>query len=331
MEKKNKVFLIMFVVVQVILVVGVVGLFIQNISLADTVKQYVASTGNIHEIYDNTKVVEAYKSGNAEGLDEEDKYVLEKASEIINENIKDGMSDYEKEKAIYDWQVAYVAYNNQNLAPISAGDRYSHLPYGVLKYHQAICVGNATTFQLFMDMLGIENQIIHSTEQGEHAWNLVKLDGDWYHSDVTFDGGSNGKPAYSSFNVPDSVKDDGNYPWNHDVIPSAEGTKYCYLANEAKELADIYALPKYIKQQLDKDVQMISFTLKDSKGYTQEVADFIATAFSTGDAEMYTNPTLPIGSKNVYVMSLSSYNDMTGSEESQKIMNKLQEIIDGLQ
>ncbi len=123
------------------------------------------------------------------------------------------------------------------------------------------------------------------------------LDGDWYHSDVTFDGGANGKPAYTNFNVPDSVKDDGSYPWNHEVIPAADGTKYCYLANEAKELKDVYALPKYIKQQLDKGIKTITFTLKNSAGYTQNVADYITSAFANGDGDLYTNPTLPIGSK----------------------------------
>lgn len=332
MEKKNKALIIACVAMQVILIVGVAVLFVQNTKLADTVKQYVASAGDIHDIYDDSKVVEAYQSGKTDGLDEQDKYVLKKAKEVIKENIKDGMTNYEKEKAIYDWQVAYVAYNDQNLAPISSGDQYSHLPYGVLKYRQAICVGNATTFKLFMDLLGIENQIIHSTEEGEHAWNLVKLDGDWYHSDVTFDGGTNGKPAYTNFNVPDSVKDDGSYPWNHEVIPAADGTKYCYLANEAKELKDIYALPKYIKQQLAKGTKTITFTLRDATGYTQNVADYITSAFATGDGELYTNPTLPIGSKSVYVITVDSYNDGGEADEAnQKIIEKLQEIIDGLQ
>lgn len=332
MEKKNKALIIACVAMQVILIVGVAVLFVQNTKLADTVKQYVASAGDIHDIYDDSKVVEAYQSGKTDGLDEQDKYVLKKAKEVIKENIKDGMTNYEKEKAIYDWQVAYVAYNDQNLAPISSGDQYSHLPYGVLKYRQAICVGNATTFKLFMDLLGIENQIIHSTEEGEHAWNLVKLDGDWYHSDVTFDGGTNGKPAYTNFNVPDSVKDDGSYPWNHEVIPAADGVKYCYLANEAKELKDIYVLPKYIKQQLAKGTKTITFTLKDAAGYTQNVADYITSAFATGDGELYTNPTLPIGSKSVYVITVDSYNDGGEADEaSQKIIEKLQEIIDGLQ
>ena len=182
MEKKNKVFIIVCIAMQVTLIVGVAVLFVQNTKLADTVKQYVASAGDIHDIYDDSKVVEAYQSGKTDGLNEQEKYVLEKAKEVIKENIKDGMSDYEKEKAIYDADTETTRnrsgfYNDQNLAPISAGDQYSHLPYGVLKYHQAICVGNATTFKLFMDLLGIENQIIHSRKKGSTPGIWLSLTG----------------------------------------------------------------------------------------------------------------------------------------------------------
>lgn len=63
------------------------------------------------------------------------------------------------------------------------------------------------------DVLGIDSKIIHSTENGEHAWNVVKIDGKWYHLDVTFDGGVD-SPDYAYFNVPDTAKDDDSYPWN---------------------------------------------------------------------------------------------------------------------
>ena len=140
MTKKSKIITGILIGMQGILLVAVAGVFLQNNALADMMKAYVASNGEIHEIYDDTKVVEAYKSGNEEGLDEQDKYVLKQAKKVIDENIKDGMTDYEKEKAIYDWQVAYTAYNDNSLSPIASGDQYSHLPYGVFKYHQAICV-----------------------------------------------------------------------------------------------------------------------------------------------------------------------------------------------
>ena len=72
----------------------------------------------IHEIYDTSKISEAYKTKDTDddkALSAEDAFVLDKASEVISEVIKDDMSDYEKEKAIYDWQVKWVNYQEQNL------------------------------------------------------------------------------------------------------------------------------------------------------------------------------------------------------------------------
>lgn len=331
MTKKAKIFTGVLIGMQVILLIGVVGVFLQNNALADMLKEYAASSGDIHEIYDDTAVVEAYRSGKADGLNEQDKYVLEQAKKVIDENIKDDMTDYEKEKAIYDWQVAYTAYNDSSLAPVTSGDQYSHLPYGVFKYHQAICVGNATTFKLFMDMLDIDCKIIHSTEEGEHAWDLVKLDGEWYHCDVTFDGGGNGKPAYSYFNVPDSVKDDGSYPWDHEEIPAADGTKYCYLAEHAEELADIYDIPEYVKNQLNDGNRRIAFVLKDAKNYNGDVANYIANALNDGTMDLFPGTTMQIGDKTIYTFEAYLPDDGMNGNIDQKIMDKLQEIIDGLQ
>ena len=121
MTKKTKILTGILIGMQAILLISVAGVFLQNNALADMLKEYVASKGEIHEIYDDTAVVEAYKSGTTEGLNEQDKYVLEQAKKVIDENITDGMSDYEKEKAIYDWQMAYTAYNDNSLAPIASG------------------------------------------------------------------------------------------------------------------------------------------------------------------------------------------------------------------
>lgn len=331
MTKKTKILTGILIGMQAILLISVAGVFLQNNALADMLKEYVASKGEIHEIYDDTAVVEAYKSGTTEGLNEQDKYVLEQAKKVIDENITDGMSDYEKEKAIYDWQMAYTAYNDNSLAPIASGGQYSHLPYGVFKYHQAICVGHATTFKLLMDMLDIECQIIHSTEEGEHAWDLVKLDDEWYHCDVTFDGGTGEKPGYTYFNVPDSVKDDGSYPWNHEEIPAADGTKYCYLAENASDLKDIYDIPEYVKTQMDEGSRRIAFTLKNAENYNEDVASYITSAFNDGMTELCQGTTMQIGDKTIYTIEAYQADDGMGGQLDPEILEKLQEIIDGLQ
>ncbi len=208
--------------------------------------------GGAHTIWDNTAVVEAYHTGDASKLtDEKDIFVLEEVTRFIDALITSDMTDYEKEKAIYDWLVGYTAFDEGNMSAIISGEAYSHTPYGVLKYRTAICVGNATTFKLFMDCIGIECKIIHSVISGEHAWNMVKLDDEWYHVDVTFDGGTS--PAnYSYFNVPDEVIEENGYPWDRDEFPKATSYEYCYWVANAVDCDDVYELPRLIAETLDK-------------------------------------------------------------------------------
>ncbi len=208
-----------------------------------------------HEVYDDTAVVEAYKKKDASALtDKKDKYIYESLVKAVDEIIKDGMSEYEKEKAVYDYIFYGRSFNNDQLNPVDMdeegeeGDN-SHNPYGFFHDHSTICVGNATTFKLFMDVLGIECEIIHSTENGEHAWNLVKIDGDWYHVDITFDGGDQ-NPVYSNFNVTDAVKEGGGYPWDPSDFHECTATKYNYVMMNAKKVEDVYSLPKLISKAI---------------------------------------------------------------------------------
>ncbi len=238
-----------------------------------------------HKIYDDTAVLEAYQSGDASALNEEDKYILETAQNVIKElKITDSMSEYEKEKAVYDWLVMYTVYDESQQAAIPAGtdlSQYNYWPYGVLKYHSAICVGNATTFKLFMGMLGIDCKIIHSTTQGEHAWNLVKIDGDWYHVDVTFDGRASKKPSYAYFNVPDVIKQNSGYPWNAEDFPAATATKYSMAVQDCHTLKNLYELPKALFDAFKKDENHIFVKTEDFSPIEYNLVEQISSAFSS--------------------------------------------------
>lgn len=255
---------------------------------------------NKHPEYDDSAVVAAYKSGDDSKLSDKDKYVYETASAALREIISDGMSDYDKEKAAYDWLFAHTHYNDQNFVDVGSGnsgsqsesgmtensgnmpdpaagdeiarqdpyqENYDYEPYGVLKYKSAICVGNATTLRLFLDMLDIPCRIIHSTDEGEHAWDLVQLDGDWYHCDLTFDGG-NTTPSYAAFNVTDNVKMSTGYPWDTTKFPAATATKYCYMLNNAVKVADIYEVPAAVRKAVDKGMSTITVIGKEQGSLT---------------------------------------------------------------
>lgn len=63
----------------------------------------------------------------------------------------------------------------------SARDIYRFLQQG-----KGNCQGYTKLYAHLLNKLGIDNRFVTSTEMN-HMWNLVKLDGEWYHADLTWD------------------------------------------------------------------------------------------------------------------------------------------------
>ena len=313
---------------QILILVLIVGMFAQSSGMIDKMNKLLGeSETTVHEIYDDSAVIEAYKTGNPDKLNAKDRFVYDKMVEVIGEVITDDMTDYEKEKAIYDWQVKWISYSSDNLNPITDGQSETHTPYGVFRTHNAICVGNTTTFKLFMDALGIPCVIIHSTQNGEHAWDVVQLDGEWYHVDVTFDGSYNGVPSYSYFNVPDSIKDDGSWPWDHSEIPAANGTKYCYLYTNAVTVDDFYGIPAALREKIDGGERVAAFILKDNKGFTRDVANYIANGMVVDNGYLYFDNAYALNGQVVYKYTIERDNGDVEDPLSPDVTARLDEIL----
>ena len=58
--------------------------------------------------------------------------------------------------------------------------------YGLLTNGQSVCEGYAWAYNVLMHDLGVESYVVTSKEN-DHSWNLVKIDGEYYHVDVTWD------------------------------------------------------------------------------------------------------------------------------------------------
>jgi hypothetical protein len=159
------------------------------------------------------------------------------AVSVLGEVILPDMTDYEKELAIHDYIVDNCVYDLDNLAAGTVSDDMRE-PYGVLVRKVAICSGYSTTFKMFMDMLGIECDIISGIGNGaeyggDHAWNRVKLGDDYYLVDVTWDdpvGTNNDGRAVSHtyFNVTDEVMARDHTP-DKPYSPSAFATEFNYF------------------------------------------------------------------------------------------------------
>ena len=177
-------------------------------------------------LYDTEPILAAWKSGDASALADKDAAILEKAAGVLDEVIDEDMTAYEKERAVYRWITSHVTYDMDHYDKLAVLDPDSSNPYGALYNGKAICVGFATTFQLFMDMLDVECVTVlgasrQSTE--DHAWNMVRLDGQWYCVDSTWDE-SDAEPDWKYFNVTSDWMSCTDHQWDYENVPEATAT-----------------------------------------------------------------------------------------------------------
>lgn len=190
----------------------------------------------IPDSFDPKAIVEVWHSGEPGRLSEKNQLILNRCSEVIAANITDQMSEYEKELAIHDWITGWAEYDPEasSHAPDARPDPDNNNPYGILYQKVGICQGYSSTFQLFMDLLGIECITVEGTAYNgteEHAWNMVRLDGEWYCVDVTWDDPAglfwkDEKLQHNYFNVTSQKLRDTNHQWDEASVPEATATTY---------------------------------------------------------------------------------------------------------
>ena len=145
--------------------------------------------------------------------------VEDKVQAIVAAVITPGMSDYQKALALHDYLTQHAQYD----VSIYRTDGYDPLgelkyaPDGVLLHGFGVCQSYATAYQLLLNEVGIPNDLEYGTD---HVWNMIQLDGDWYHIDVTWDD-------------PTAYGQNGNLEAN--VRSGRENHRYFCLTNYALE------------------------------------------------------------------------------------------------
>jgi hypothetical protein len=163
------------------------------------------------------------------------------ADEIIDEIITNTMIDYEKEKAVHDYIVLNTKYGTE------VGEA-AYTITGVLQENTAVCQGYAETFKMFMDLLGIECHLVLGEASEDHEWNIVRIDGAYYHVDVTWDDptpDSEGEVSYLYFNVPDYIIAE-DHKWETDNYPICDSTKHNYFKKAGVWINSLEELEKKI-------------------------------------------------------------------------------------
>ncbi len=134
-------------------------------------------------------------------------------------------TDAEKAKYAHDWLTYHVTYN------LNAA--HNQTSYSALVNYSTVCAGYAHGFQYMMQQVGIPCAYVLGYGMDQyHAWNVVKLDGEHYAMDVTWDDPTGAKPNtfyYNYFNITDQkIGSDHTRAAVSESVPMAQGTNCSY-------------------------------------------------------------------------------------------------------
>lgn len=202
------------------------------------------SSATIVPVYGMSEVAtEMYRSRAMERLDEA-------------RSIMSGMSGYEIEVAIHDMLVNSVRYR------LDAPD--GRIMLGPLLNGRGICGGISLAASFLLNGTGVESGVATGTalDGTPHAWNMVRLDGTWYHVDVTWDLSEyGGHVKHDYLNVSDSFMRRSR-SWGS--LPEAPGMERNYHTMDGVVVYRIRDLPAIFRRLVAQRRSKIEIRISDS-------------------------------------------------------------------
>ena len=143
----------------------------------------------------NGKMLAVTYDTEADAIREKQEEIAAETERVVSEIITDDMSELEKEIAINQYLCDTAEYDTAALENAGENDfedvddefNDSFTPYGVLLNKAGVCSSYAGAFKLLAEEAGLECIVVTGYLDGElpHAWNKVKIDGEWQIVDST--------------------------------------------------------------------------------------------------------------------------------------------------
>ena len=172
--------------------------------------------------------LDLYYNDTAKNIDSSRSEFFSAADSIIAEA---SGNDYEKERFVHNRLTELFDYQRNPL---------DQSAYSGLVMNKTVCAGYARSFSYILTRLGIPCYLCTGYAGEAHGWNIVKLDGDYYNVDLTWDDTGTDSPySYDWFN-----KTDGDYGSTHIrkslsvYLPPCNGTKYRNLEPPVEDIED---------------------------------------------------------------------------------------------
>ncbi len=244
------------------------------------------------------------RGGSLVGMEFTPKYTMSyderiATQEQIDESVEEllaGISrldtDYAKAKYVFEILIQNVDYdatmeNNQNII-------------SVFLSRATVCQGYACATQYLLNKLGVPCTIVTGTAEGEsHAWNLVRLDGEYYYMDTTW----------------------GNSRYLDDSSQMEKYVNYSYLAVTSEEISRTHLLDNSFPLPECTAMQN-NYFVREGRYFTEwdpdTIGGLLAQAWNTGEngtAVKFSSPELYQQAMNYFIVEqhISEYCDNISS------------------
>lgn len=217
----------------------------------------------------------------------------DKVSYIKNNLINDSYSDLKKEFIVHDYLTQNCTYDAENLSKNTV-PAISHTAYGALVNKVAVCDGYSKAAKLLLNECGVECGVILS-DQMHHAWNYVKIDGEYYQLDITWDDPvpESNRLNYSYFNLTNAEMAQARHAWIESDYPVGTSSRFGYLRTTSPyKLTRLSDRLYYVN-----DSKLLSCTL-EGEDIKTEVSNFRGSSlvgydnyiYSTSGIRYYSDP-----------------------------------------
>jgi len=223
---------------------------------------------------------------------------LYKARHLVAGFIRPGMTDYDKELVIHNYIVNHTRYDYANYQTGTIPTA-SFTAYGCLVLGKAVCQGYSEAFKLMSDLAALECIVVEGESQASgsgwegHAWNIVKVGGNYYHVDSTFDDpiSSDGKDVlkYYYFNLSDRELS-GRHRWNTSEYPACTSIESNYYYKNGLVVSGISQFEDAIAEALGQRKPQIELKVKDySEKLYSDPSDIVFKSGSVSGFNYYSN------------------------------------------